>query len=72
VDPAHTVDHATFNPMDIIFLSPLERLLKTPITAIECIRVKTNFDHILCSPAIIFTIFYLSLLEYRAGSNLLA
>jgi hypothetical protein len=45
MDPTDSIDHATFNPMHIIFLRPLQALFETPVAAVKSIGVKTNLDH---------------------------
>ena len=46
MDPAYAIDHAALDPMDIVLLRPLQALLKTPITAVEGICMKTDLDHV--------------------------
>jgi hypothetical protein len=50
MDPADPIDHSTFYPMDIVFLRPLQTLLKVPITAIKRVGMETYFDHGYRSP----------------------
>jgi hypothetical protein len=69
MDPAYTIDHATFDPVDIILLRPLKALLEAPITAVKRVGVKTNFDHRYRTPFMEIK-FEMSPPEDRAGSNL--
>jgi hypothetical protein len=45
MDPTDPVNHATFDPMHIILLRPLQTLLKIPVAAVEGIGMKSDLNH---------------------------
>jgi hypothetical protein len=45
MDPTHPIYRAAFDPVDIVLFCPLQCLFKIPITAVESISMKTNFQH---------------------------
>jgi len=46
VNPAHAVDRPALNVVNVVTLRPLKALLKAPVRAVKCVRVKADLDHL--------------------------
>jgi hypothetical protein len=45
MNPTNAIDGSALNEMHVVFLRPFQSILEAPVTAIECVGVKSDLWH---------------------------